>query len=251
MLALKVAMVPLFITLVTLAGRRWGAGVAGLLAGFPVVAGPIVIFIALEQGAAFGALTATAAILAVVALLVFGIVYSWISLTRSWITALSASVIAWLLAALALAQLPVHPIGAMMAAIVALLLTPWLLPKRSVVFIARSSLRDLPYRMITGGLLTLTVTGLAATLGEIWSGLLAVFPVISLVLAVFTHRGEGAAQVVYIYRGMVRGLYSFCVFFFVLSVCWTRIDFWSSCALAIGAGVLAQAIVQMLVRLRR
>lgn len=50
MFILKVTMVPILIAVVTLAGRRWGAGIAGLLAGFPVVAGPVIL-VAVEQGA--------------------------------------------------------------------------------------------------------------------------------------------------------------------------------------------------------
>ncbi len=54
-LLLKLFLVPALIALVTLAGRRWGPAVAGWLSAFPVVAGPILGFIALEQGAAFAA----------------------------------------------------------------------------------------------------------------------------------------------------------------------------------------------------
>ncbi len=91
MLFLKLTVVPLFIAVVTLAGRRWGAGVAGLLGGFPIVAGPIVVFVALEHGAQFGALAATAAISAVAGLLVFGIAYCWASIRWPWPAALASS----------------------------------------------------------------------------------------------------------------------------------------------------------------
>jgi hypothetical protein len=53
MLALKLTLVPLLIYLVTLAGRRWGPAVAGWLSAFPIVAGPILFALTLEQGAAF------------------------------------------------------------------------------------------------------------------------------------------------------------------------------------------------------
>ncbi|HBF50271.1 MAG TPA: hypothetical protein DDX04_07705, partial [Massilia sp.] len=54
-LALKLVLVPLLIYLVTLAGRRWGPSVAGWLSAFPIVAGPILLTLALEQGAPFAA----------------------------------------------------------------------------------------------------------------------------------------------------------------------------------------------------
>src|SRR5690606_18874123 len=117
MLVLKLAVVPLFILMVTLVGRRWGAGVAGLFAGFPIVAGPIIIFVALEQGTAFGALTATAAIFAIAALLVFGIVYSWASIKWSWAGALGLSLVAWFIAAAGLALLPASPAIALAIAV--------------------------------------------------------------------------------------------------------------------------------------
>lgn len=57
-LIFKLTIVPIFILLVTLAGRKWGSSIAGLLGALPAVAGPIIIFIAIEQGNAFAALTA-------------------------------------------------------------------------------------------------------------------------------------------------------------------------------------------------
>jgi len=244
---LKLTVVPLFIAGVTLAGRRWGTGVAGLLGGFPIVAGPIVVFIALDQGPQFGALTATAAISAIASLLVFGVAYCWASVRWAWPAALGCALSAWLIAAVGLAALPPLPQIALTVAGLSLVLAPRLLPHSLPSTTPRASLNDLPYRIITGGLLTLAVTGAAATLGEVWSGLLAVFPVIGLILAVFTHRAQGPQQVAHVYRGMVRGLYSFAAFFLALAVLWTRQEFWSVCAIAIGAGITIQVLVQFLV----
>lgn len=243
MLILKLTVVPLFIIVVTLAGRRWGAGVAGLIGGFPIVAGPIVVFVALEQGAEFGALAATAAVSAISGLLVFGVVYCWASIRWSWPGALFCAVGAWFIVALGLAALPSSTGVALFVAALSLLLAPHVLP-RSESSVVRSSLADLPYRMLTGALLTLAVTGAAATLGEVWSGLLAVFPILGLVLAVFTHRSLGPRQVAHMYRGMVKGLYSFAAFFLVLAILWPRVEFWVACAIAIGTGVVVQAAVQ-------
>jgi hypothetical protein len=53
--AFKLALVPFFILALSLAGRRWGTAVSGWLVALPVVAGPIVFFIGMEQGEAFAA----------------------------------------------------------------------------------------------------------------------------------------------------------------------------------------------------
>lgn len=251
MIILKLTIVPLFIAGVTLAGRRWGAGLAGLLGGLPVVAGPIVVFIALEQGPRFGALTATAAIAAIASLLVFGVAYCWASVRWPWPAALGCALAAWLLSAAALASLPSLPYVALAVAGLALIVAPRVLPRSLPPVVSRESHNDLFYRMLTGALLTLTVTGAAATLGEVWSGLLAVFPVIGSILAVFTHRAQGPHQVAHMYRGMVRGLYSFAAFFVVLSILWTRTEFWNACVLAIGAGMAVQALMSMMVLFRK
>ena len=67
-LALKVALAPLLVTLATLAGRRWGAVVAGAVTALPIVAGPILAIIAIEHGREFGDAAARSALLGVVAL---------------------------------------------------------------------------------------------------------------------------------------------------------------------------------------
>ena len=76
-LLLKLALVPMLIGAVTLAGRRWGATVAGWLSAFPIVSGPILFFIALEQGAEFVARAALGTLSAVLAILVFAVSYAW------------------------------------------------------------------------------------------------------------------------------------------------------------------------------
>ena len=53
MLLLKLLLVPGLVAAVTLAVRRWGPAVGGWLAGLPVVAGPVLVFYAIEQGDAF------------------------------------------------------------------------------------------------------------------------------------------------------------------------------------------------------
>ena len=57
-LLLKLILTPLLIGSVSLAGRRWGPTVGGLLVALPLTSGPILFFLALERGAPFTVNTA-------------------------------------------------------------------------------------------------------------------------------------------------------------------------------------------------
>lgn len=245
LLLLKLIIVPLFIAMVTLAGKVWGTRVAGLLGGLPVVAGPIVIFLALEQGQDFGVIASMSAIASVAGLLAFGIAYSWLSLSRHWITTYVVSLLIWICVAFMLAQLTLTPILALCIAGSAMLLTPILLPKVTVVPAHPATLNDLPLRLIAGALLTLAVTQSAQFLGGRWSGILAVFPVIGSVLAVFTHRSQGANAVTQLYRGMVKGLCSLSLFFFILTFMWQNQGFWYSIIIAVIGALSVQLVLRL------
>lgn len=245
MLLLKLTLVPLFIALVTLAGRRWGTRLAGILGGLPVVAGPIVVILALEQGQAFGVQAATAALAAAAGLLSFGTAYSWFSLNMRWPAATVSALLVWLLAVLLLSMLHVTPLSALCIGVGAMLITPLLLPRVTAQAKAGSTLHDLPLRLLAGALLTFSITQLAQLLGSTWSGILAVFPVIGLILSVFTHRNQGAAHVTLLYRGTVRGLYSFSVFFFILAIGWQANSFWWPVLLASIAALALQLLMQL------
>ncbi len=125
------------------------------------------------------------------------------------------------------------------------------LPNSGVVSARKNELRDLPFRMLTGGILTLAVTGIAAIIGEVWSGILAVFPVIGIVLAVFTHKTQGSDQVAHVYHRIVRGLYSFAGFFLALAILWPRIEFWSACVIALLFAAVIQIVIQWRVSLNK
>ena len=77
---------------------------------------------------------------------------------------------------------------------------------------------DLPWRMLAGAVLSLSVTYAAASLGPRLSGLFAMFPVMSTVLVGFSHRSSGPGFAVDLLRGMVRGYYAFAVFCLVLAL---------------------------------
>lgn len=219
MLALKLLLVPTFLLLVSLAGQRWGASVAGWLAGLPVVAGPILFFVAVEQGVPFASAAAAMSLSAVLASVAFSLAYAHAAQRWPWPPALLAALAAWAAAAFGLSALPTSAPLSLALALVTLLLAPRLFPAVPT----RSADRqvtgtELGLRMLAGAALTVSVTWAAGALGPAWSGLLAVFPILGIVLAVFSHRSQSAAFAATLLRAMATGLYSFVAFCFVLSV---------------------------------
>jgi hypothetical protein len=245
-LLLKLFLVPALIALVTLAGRRWGPAVAGWLSAFPIVAGPILWFIAIEQGEAFAAVAAVGTLSAVLAMLTFGLGYAWAAIRFSWPVSLALAYVAYAGAVFVLslrdATLPV----AACAVLAGLWLAPRLYPPLPAA--AKPPARpanDMLLRMVLGALLVLLVTHFAASLGPGLSGVFAMFPVMGTVLVLFTHRSNGAAAAIQLVRGMVFGFYAFATFCAVLA--WALSI--TSASPAFLWAVLAAAAVQLLTRL--
>lgn len=223
MLILKLVVVPFCLLLVTLAGRFWGPARAGWLAALPLVTGPILLFLAIDRGAVFAQGAAVAALLAVVASAAFLVVYARAARYFAWPVSLLLALAAWFGVILPLSFLNAAPWQALMVALSAILLTRYpanLFPNTPVLPTSgagKGCMRELFYRMVCGALLVLLVTDLAGRVGEVWSGLLAVFPVLGSVLAVFTHRDQGPQDVAVTLQAMARGLWSFAAFCFVFA----------------------------------
>ncbi|OHX15599.1 hypothetical protein BI343_16595 [Chromobacterium amazonense] len=250
MLLLKLLLVPALIWLISLAAKKWGPGVAGALAGFPVITGSILLILSLEQDVAFVREASLAAALGTSANLVFGIAYSWAARNQSWPLSLLAGLAAYSLA-VALSHWA-QPSG-WQCAVFGLLF----LPLADKCFPAPPNAPDRPprhagmaARMLAGAALVLAITGLSSRLGPSLSGLLAVFPVLGSVLAVFSHISAGPAVTIRLLRGMVRGFYAFVAFCIALALALgalpTPLAFGSALALA----VLVQIVLMWLGRHR-
>lgn len=218
-LILKLLLIPGFLLLISLAGKRWGPSVAGWLSGLPVVVGPILFFLAIEQGPAFAAQSAVAALSAMFAMIAFCVTYAQVAQRANWPLALLVSLSVWAVLALILSLIPASLPLSIAAAATALLAAPYLFPKVQPVVSGPAPKSDkLVWRMIAGAALTLVVTMLASTVGERWSGLLAVFPVLGSVMAVFSQQTRGPAFTAALLRATATGMYSFSAFCLVLAL---------------------------------
>ena len=219
MLALKLLLVPAFLAVISLAGKRWGPGVAGWLAGLPVLTGPILFLLALEHGAAFAAAAATVSLAAVFGAIAFILTYARLCTRHSpWISLL-AGLGSWCCAAIVLTRLPLTNYASFAIAVATLLAAPKFFPRVTGPLVAnRMPVSELLLRMLAGATVTLAVTTLAEAIGTSWTGMLAVFPVFAIVLSVFSHRLAGPAFTTLLLKAMALGLYSFAAFCFSLAL---------------------------------
>ncbi len=243
--ALKVTLVPLLIGVITLTGRRWGPTVAGWLSGMPIVAGPIIFFMAIEQGTAFASRAIVGMLLGIFAVLACNLGYSWAATRLSWKGSVICSLSAYFAAIALLDTLDLSLNVAAAMVLLSLFVAPRLFPPaRARMMIVSPARGEILVRMSAGAILVLSVTYFASTFGAHLSGLFATFPVISTVLAVFSHRQCGNEFTIRLLRGIVFGWYAFLIFTFVLG--------WSLSSLGIGAAfsaaILCTVITQVVSR---
>jgi len=251
LLVLKLVLVPALVGSVSLAGRRWGPRVAGLLTSFPIVTGPALLFFAIEQGAAFAAEAARGALAALVAVAAAGVTYAWSAIRAPWWASLLASWTAFV--AITLLVHVWHPgaVAALIVSCASFAAAPRLLPRDTRPRDARPAgatgtasapgVLDLPLRMLSAMTLVLTVTELADRLGPALSGVFTPFPVALTVLLAFTHSRDGAASAIRFLRGFLSGMWSFAAFCFVAALAMAPLGRWTGLLLACAVVVPVQA----------
>ena len=241
LLAFKLVLVPLLIATVTLATRRWGPRVGGFLTALPVVTGPTLCFYAIEQGPAFASRASAGTLLALVAVVVFCLTYSWVSRRTTWAITLLTGYAAFIAAVALLYLLPQNAVFGLAAVLVACAVAYRALPLAlTVPPAAAAPAWDLPMRMVAAVTLVLVLTSVAGWLGPKLSGLLTPFPLSTAILATFTHAQRGHDAVVSFFHGFVAALGTFAVFCFVLSVTLPLMPI----AAAIAAALSAQLVLQ-------
>lgn len=243
LLALKLFLVPLFLGLISLAGKRWGPGFAGWLGGLPVIVGPILVLLAIEQGTTFARQTAVYSLSGVASTMVFCVVYARTARHRTWGWALAAGYGAWCLAALVLVSLPLNGYIVVPMALGALWLARRLMPAISSNAGVRASLphTELAVRMLAGALLVLLVTTVAAMAGSRITGVLSLFPVLASVLAVFLQRGGGADAAIRLLTGLASGMYSLVAFCASMLLLLDRVPLAPATGISIALTLVVQA----------
>ncbi|GAA0265571.1 hypothetical protein [Cryptosporangium japonicum] len=220
-LLLKLLLAPALVAGSSWAGRRWGAPVTGVLVALPIMAGPILLITCLEQGPEFGSRAAAAALLGLLTLALFTVVFAWCARFTGWVGSLALAWTVCLAADLGLARLTLPPIGALLLVLLAARGALAALPTDRAGDDTGTAPPwpwwDLPGRAAATAVLVVAVTAAAGTIGPGLTGVLAPFPVATSVVAAFVLARQGADAVARTLRGVPRGLLGFAVFCFLVA----------------------------------
>ncbi|WP_293762341.1 hypothetical protein [uncultured Aquitalea sp.] len=215
LLVFKLIVTPLLLLCATLAVRRRGEALGGFMVGLPLTSGPISAFLALEHGQDFARQATTGSLTATVAQAGFCLTYCKLA-RRGCLPALGGACLAFTAIALLLRASGVGQTALFVMSAAAVSLALRFIPRQLAgIGGAASPWWDLPARMVLIAGLVAGVTGLAPLLGPDFSGVLASFPFMAIILTVFAHRASGHAAACAVMRGMAASLFGFACFFYV------------------------------------
>jgi hypothetical protein len=215
---LKITMMPLVIGGVTIASKKWGNSIGGLIASLPWIAGPIILFFVFEQGVDFTVNSVKGMMMGLIGVLTFSYAYIYACFSFKWYASLCFGYAAFAFTTYTLphfeAALTLNEwyIVAMILTFLLLLFFPKLQPQQSTT----QNLRfDIYLRMATITLAVVLITYLADVLGPTLSGILTLFPIITAILSAFTHYTQGVNATLAMLRGFMTGFIGFGTYLFL------------------------------------
>ncbi len=214
---LKLIITPLLMLMVSLAVKKWGSFVGGILSGMPLTSGPIAIFLSIEQGPAFAAKSASSALAGLAAVLVTYLGYLLLSRRFSiWPACLcSLSIFGFTSFMMMLSRsLPLSILISMI--IIATII--WLTRNVQGEISQRvTPYWDIPLRMLAATTLLVAITSSAHALGPQVSGLLSPVPVIAWPLTLFAHVHGGRKEMMGLVRGNAVSAVGVIIFYLIIS----------------------------------
>ncbi|MHA6631727.1 hypothetical protein ACU61A_40360 [Pseudonocardia sichuanensis] len=167
---LKLLLAPLLVVASTLAGRRWGPDITGIVVALPIVAGPILFITYQQHGADFTADAAGSSLLGLVSLATFAVVFSRAARRLGWLATLATSWVAVLAADAMMSTIdvpaPVALALALASTMAAMLCVPRIEPTgHDAPEQALPPRWDLPGRALATAIMVLAVTTASGALG--------------------------------------------------------------------------------------
>jgi hypothetical protein len=241
LLLVKLVAVPMLVLSASLAARKWGPAVGGLIIGLPLTSGPVLVFLAIEQGVDFASAAAVGTLLGVVPLALYCSTFSRMGLKSSWKAATAASTAVYFLTAGLLSLVHASLLLGTGAALLAIAISLTLMPKGSSPLASRAlPWWEIPSRMVAATFLVVVITEGASVLGPRWSGLLAPYPIYATVFAVFMLKYDGPNSSAPFLRGVLVAALAATAFFLIYGLTVTAMGV----AWAVALSILATSLVQ-------
>ena len=247
--AFRLLITPFFIGTVTLAGRRWGPAVNGMLVGLPLTTGPISFILAHMFGLEFAANAAVGNLAGQISMCIFCLTYSLAAHKSNWIVSAATSISAYMLTTFLLHQVDWQLLPALASLLVMIVTTARLIPREPLA--AYASLHpkwDIPARMIVATVFVFVLTTFADLLGPQLSGLISTFPIFGVVFAAFTHSQQGANSAANLLHGIVLGSTAYAFFFLTIAAGLTQMGIALTYPLALLAIVLVNGVFYLIIQ---
>jgi hypothetical protein len=218
-LFLKLLLVATSVLLSTLAARRFGHAIGGVVAGMPMIAAPIIGILLLDHGAAEVRAIALATLACVPATILHIVTFAGAAQRWTWPASVTAALLAYSAAGALLTHLPLDPITvsvlASLAPMAGLRLAATRIPAPMPVHVPQL---ELVLRIAGAVAMAAAIILGADTLPASINGILLAVPITGTVLPCFTLQRYGAAATASLMTGFLQGLHGFTAF--VLALYW-------------------------------
>jgi uncharacterized membrane protein (GlpM family) len=247
---IKLILMPLIIATVTLVSKKWGNSIGGILASLPWVAGPIILFIAYEQGIDFAANSISGSMIGIMGWFAFCAVYILIGQKYNVFLSVVGGYLVYLLVAAALNPyikiLNVYQWFILSLLVLSIGLRYFPSVKSGIKHTGKKLRFEIPLRMLVITLFVILLTYFAEKMGPNWSGILTPFPIMTAVLGVFTHYTQGIYQVRTIFIGLFTGLFGFTLFLFLQAILMPRYGIFVSFSIGVLLDVMVTYVTKVL-----
>jgi len=242
-LLLRIMCAPLAVLLGTLAQRRFGHAIGGLVVGLPLVYLPFLWLISLQYGLSFAHAMTVSLLLAASAEV--ALLWSFAALARrvSSAPALGGALGAFALIATAVQALHVSIVLGAVLAIASFTIALRWWPRTPVATFHNGKSR-LSLRLAVSTIFTVALISLAGRLGASLSGVLDAIPLTSLMMALFTNHEHGAAASSQFLSGVTRGSYSYVASMIVLAEMLRTGHVLEAFGASLGIALLVQLAIQ-------
>jgi hypothetical protein len=241
---LRILLAPVAVLVGTVAQRRFGHAISGLIVGLPLASLPLLWLVALQHGTAFASSMTSALLVGSIAEAVVLWLYARLTLHVSPLLALGGTLVAFAFVAGAANFLKLSAILAALITAAGFALALWLWPSNGSDTTSPTGRSRLWLRLVLSAVFTLVLVSLAGRLGPVVSGLVDALPAMSLMMAFMTHQDHGANASSTFLRGVTRGSYSYLVAMVVLAETLRGGNLLLAFAWAMGAALAVQAGVQ-------